>query len=119
MKYRFKSIRGKLLVSFSIVIVLVVLQGIYTFNTLQNTNTATKDVLDREIPLLISDEQLVNYMANRIAAARGYVLTGDKSYKESFDNYTAQSEATQQHLRDLNASQESLDVIDQTVEWRN
>lgn len=119
MKYRFKSIRGKLLVSFSIVIVLVVLQGIYTFNTLQNTNTATKDVLNREIPLLISDEQLVNYMANRIAAARGYVLTGDKSYKESFDNYTAQSEATQQHLRDLNASQESLDVIDQTVEWRN
>lgn len=114
----FKSIRGKLVASFSIVIVLVLLQGIFTFNNLQSSNKSTKEILDREIPLLIADEQLVSYMANRIAAARGYMMTGDQSYKQLFMDYTERSEATQQLMRDLNGSKESLEIVDQTVEWR-
>lgn len=65
----FKSTLGKLVAIFSIVLVLVLLQGACTFNNLQSSNKSAKEILDREIPFLIADEQLVSYMANRIAEA--------------------------------------------------
>ncbi|PIC57108.1 chemotaxis protein [Sporosarcina sp. P12(2017)] len=115
---RFNSIRAKLLTGFSIVLVLIVLLGIFIFSTLQANNAATKNILEKELPLLIADEQLALAMANRIATSRGYIMTGESSYKDLFDTYTEDSVKHQETVKGIGTSNETLDLIQRTVEWR-
>ncbi|EGQ25746.1 methyl-accepting chemotaxis protein [Sporosarcina newyorkensis 2681] len=115
----FKSIRGKMLFGFSTVVILIVLLGVYIVYTLNHSNNLTKAVLDKELPLLIIDEQLSLDMANQLAASRGFILTGDDSFKELFNSYTEKSENRQSSLKKLGGTQESINLFERTVEWRN
>ncbi|WP_153722881.1 methyl-accepting chemotaxis protein [Sporosarcina cascadiensis] len=114
----FKSIRGKLLFGFSVVVLLIVLVGSYMIYTLQQNNKLTQNILEKELPLLIADEQLSLDMANRIATSRGFILTGEQHYQDLFDEYTADSAAHQETIRKLGTSQETMDLMDRTVKWR-
>ncbi|GKV67123.1 MULTISPECIES: methyl-accepting chemotaxis protein [unclassified Sporosarcina] len=114
----FKSIRGKLLFGFSVVVLLIVLVGSYMIYTLQQNNKLTQNILEKELPLLIADEQLSLDMANRIATSRGFILTGEQHYQDLFDEYTADSAADQEAIRELGTSQETMDLMDRTVKWR-
>lgn len=114
----FKSIRAKLLTGFSIVIVLLVLLGLGIFSTLNTSNKIAESILEKELPLLIADEQLSLDMANRIATSRGFIMTGEESYRELFNKYTEESEKHQVTVTDIGTSQETLDLIQRTVEWR-
>ncbi|PID14877.1 chemotaxis protein [Sporosarcina sp. P34] len=115
---RFNSIKAKLLTGFSIVLLLIVLLGIFIFSTLQANNAATENILEKELPLLIADEQLALGMANRIATSRGYIMTGESSYKDLFDTYTEDSVKHQTTVSELGNSKEIQDLIQRTVEWR-
>ncbi|PID24794.1 methyl-accepting chemotaxis protein [Sporosarcina sp. P7] len=115
---RFNSIKSKLLTGFSIVLLLIVLLGMFIFSTLHANNEATKNILEKELPLLIADEQLALGMANRIASSRGYIMTGELSYKEIFDTYTEDGVKHQTTVSDLENSKEIQDLIQRTVEWR-
>lgn len=97
--FTFKSIRGKLLTGFSIVVVLIILLGLFIFSTLRANNEATRNILEKELPLLIADEQLSLDMANRISSSRGFILTGEASYKDLFDTYTEDSEKHQATIK--------------------
>jgi len=103
---------------FSAVVVLIVLLGAYIFYTLNSSNQLTEDILEIELPLLIADEQLAIDMANRIATSRGYILTGESSYKDLFNQYTQNSEINQESVIKIGTSQEFKDLIEKTVEWR-
>ncbi|ARF17060.1 methyl-accepting chemotaxis protein [Sporosarcina ureae] len=116
--FTFKSIRGKLLTGFSIVVVLIILLGLFIFSTLHANNEATRNILEKELPLLIADEQLSLDMANRISSSRGFILTGEASYKELFDTYTEDSEMHQATIKKIGTSEETMDLIRRTVEWR-
>ncbi|ARK24432.1 chemotaxis protein [Sporosarcina sp. P37] len=115
---KFKSIRGKLLTGFSVVIVLIILLGMFIFSTLLANNKATESILKKELPLLIADEQLALDMANRIAASRGFILTGETSYKNVFDQYTEDSIKHQENVKRIGTSDETIDLMKRTVEWR-
>ena len=114
----FKSIKAKLLTGFSVVIVLLVLLGMAIFSTLLTTNETAGNILDKELPLLIADEQLSLAMANRIATSRGFVMTGEASYKDLFNKATEESEKHQAKVKELGTSQETIDLMQRTVEWR-
>ncbi|PID20565.1 chemotaxis protein [Sporosarcina sp. P3] len=116
--FTFKSIRGKLLTGFSIVVVLIILLGIFIFSTLHANNEATRNILEKELPLLIADEQLSLDMANRISSSRGFILTGEASYKDLFDTYTEDSEEHQATIKKIGTSDETMDLMRRTVEWR-
>lgn len=114
----FKSIKAKLLTGFSIVIILLVILGMAIFSTLITSNETAENILDTELPLLIADEQLSLAMANRIATSRGYIMTGEASYKDLFDEATEESEKQQAIIKDIGASDETIDLMQRTVEWR-
>lgn len=116
--FTFKSIRGKLLTGFSIVVVLIILLGLFIFSTLRANNEATRNILEKELPLLIADEQLSLDMANRISSSRGFILTGEASYKDLFDTYTEDSEKHQATIKKIGTSDETMDLMRRTVEWR-
>ncbi|AXI00178.1 methyl-accepting chemotaxis protein [Sporosarcina sp. PTS2304] len=114
----FKSIRGKLLASFSVVVFLMILMALLVFKTLNDNNQGIVNILEHELPLLVADERLSFDMANRIAALRGFILTGDPLYKELFDQYTDKSEEYQATIKQLGTTPETLALMDRTVQWR-
>lgn len=103
---------------FSVVVVLIVLLGAYIFNTLHSSNKLTEEILEIELPLLIADEQLAIDMGNRMATSRGFILTGESSYKDLFNQYTENSKIHQESIIKIGIGQEMKDLIEKTAEWR-
>jgi len=116
-QFNFKSIKMKMLFGFSLVILLVVLYGVYNFSTIKKSNEEAKNIVEKELPLLIANEQMAKTMANRIATARGYVLYGG-DYKERFNEYTEEGKRNEAIVREIGASEEFDQLVEKTVEWR-
>jgi len=82
----FKSISKRIVFSFSIVVAVVVLYIGYNFYAVNQSNSATEQIIDEEMQLLITDYEEAQTIGLRIAAARGYVLSGDEKYKKIFED---------------------------------
>ena len=102
--FNFKSIKTKLLSAFSLVIILVILLGIYNFSVIMKSNQEAKNVVEKELPLLIANQQMELTMANRISTARGYVLFGG-DYKDRFNAYTEQGKEYEAVVRSIRDSE--------------
>ena len=104
-RFNFKSIKTKMLFGFSVVILLVILFGIYNYSVIKTNNEDTKNIVEKELPLLIANEQFALTMANRIAAVHGYVLYGD-DYKDRFNEYTEVGKHNEEIAREVGVSEE-------------
>ena len=107
-----------MLVGFLIVNALVVLLAVYIFSILNNSNQTIKQIIDEELPLLIADESISITMYDRIAAARGYIISGDPQFKEQFDAATKEAQMYQEQIQNIAPSQELEEIIRNTAEWR-
>lgn len=107
-----------MLLGFSIIILFVVIFGIYNFFSVQSVNKQTQEMVDKQVQLLIADEQLDASMSGRIATARGYVLYGKPNFKELFEHYTEQGQQYEAIARKIGVTDEFEDLIKQTKEWR-
>ena len=114
---KFKSIRARLMVGFSIVLAMIFILGIYIIITLNNSNNAAENIADIELPLLIADEQLALGMANQLAASRGYVLTGDSSFKDLFDEYTVKRQHNNEIVRNIGATVKFEELMTKAIDW--
>ena len=108
-----------MLFGFSIVLVLVIGLSIFNILVMDDVNKTTEDILDKEIPLLIADEQLSQGLYNRIGAARAYVLTGDTLYIDIFNEETEDSLLHQETIRKHANSEEFETLVQNTIEWRD
>lgn len=115
--FKLTSIKQKMIVGFSIVIVLVVTLGIYNFNITKSNTQDAENITNKELPLLIADEGLVSTMANSLAAARGYVLYGG-DFKEIFNEYTEEGKSHEKIVRDIKATKEFEQLIEDTESWQ-
>ena len=98
---KFKSIRTRILFSFVLVLVLVAVMSIYNFVQTTKSVDNTKDIVDYELQLLTVDNNLAHSIALRIAAARGYVLTGDAKYKDIYAENVELALASEEKLLSL------------------
>src|SRR5690625_1829410 len=117
--FNFKTIRTKMIVGFSLVLLLLIALAILNFVVLNNINKTAQNVLDEELPALIADEQLVESMYNRMGVARAYVLTGDNTYREIFDTETEQSIELQEQVNQIAPSEAFDELTKETIEWRD
>src|SRR5699024_4377892 len=99
------------------VIVLVVILGIYNFSVTKSNNQDAENITNKELPLLIADEGLVSTMANRLAAVHGYVLHGG-DFKDVFNEYTEEGKHYEEVIREIEATPEFEQLIEETVAWR-
>lgn len=117
--FNFKSIKTKMLFGFSIVLALVIVLGIFNILVMDDVNKTTEDVLNKEIPLLIADEQLAQGMYNRIGAARAYVLSGDSFYIDIFNEETEDALINEDTIRKHANNEEFETLVQNTIEWRD
>lgn len=81
------------------------------------SNNEAKNIVEKELPVLIANEQMALTMANRISTARGYVLFGG-DYRDRFDAYTEQGKQYEGVIRSIHDSEAFDQLIKETVAWR-
>ncbi|MGE7602311.1 methyl-accepting chemotaxis protein [Peribacillus sp. NPDC097675] len=113
-----KRIKTKILITFMLVISLCIILGAYSIYSSNKSLTNSRDIIDHELPLLIKDEQLLYNMSQRVAMARGYILFGDKKYKEDFLAYTEDSKILQDELLAISNSERTKKLIEKSIDWR-
>jgi methyl-accepting chemotaxis protein len=115
--FKVKSIRTKILIGFSIVILLTVGFGAYNIISSQSINSHAKDMITHQIPLLIADETLGQNMAERIGYARGYVLTGKQEYIDQFNTFSEKSREVEETALQISDSEDFKQLVARSLEW--
>ncbi len=113
-----RSIKGKILVAFSLIISLCIILGAFSIYSSNKSLVHSQNIIEKELPLLIESEKLLYNLSQRTAFARAYILYGDESYKEKFLQYSDDSKDIQEKLLSLNDSEETKELVDKSVDWR-
>lgn len=116
---KFKTIRKRILFAFTSVIAIIAAFIIYNYIQTSNSVDNTKKIVDEELQLLTVDYDLAQTMAIRIAAARGYVLSGSSTYKDIYTENVAIAQQKEEQLRVLIQSDEFEKYAKMAAEWSN
>ncbi|RSK25732.1 methyl-accepting chemotaxis protein [Bacillus sp. HMF5848] len=111
-----KSIKAKLLLAFTSIILLTVILGSYNFYATTKVTQETKDMVYEQLPLLIAEEQLVFNIAHRISLLRGYILDGDLLYKAQYEQYTESGITIQERMLTHSDNEEAKILVAKTNE---
>ncbi|WP_339280926.1 methyl-accepting chemotaxis protein [Lysinibacillus sp. FSL P2-0066] len=115
---KFKSLRTKILFGFFVILIGIMIQSGYIIYSNIKMNKEIEDMVHRELELSIVDQHLANSISVRIGAARGYVLTGEKVYKDTYEEYTKLSLANVEKARQIIESPELEVVAARAKAWR-
>lgn len=116
---QFKSIRTKLMFSFSLVLLLVIILGIYNFIAVNKTNNDTEWIVDEQLPILVAGEHLTIDTVQSLASVRGYILYGTSNFKEEFNQYMENIKRNQEDILKMNDSEEVKQLFIQMNKWRD
>ncbi|MGY0694216.1 methyl-accepting chemotaxis protein [Virgibacillus sp. FSP13] len=108
----FKSVKNKLYVSFSIVIITSFLLGIYNFLSIGKTNEDIDQIANNDLPLLMASEKLNATMSQQTGLVRGFLLYEDNKYRDQFDEKKEISTKLWEDILQLTDSGQSKDLID-------
>ncbi|GGK27334.1 hypothetical protein GCM10010965_20190 [Caldalkalibacillus thermarum] len=82
----FQSIKAKLYFSFSIAIVVMILLAVSAFYFLNRTQAEIEQILDHDFHLITNALTLEKLLVDIETGERGYLLTGNESYLEPYEN---------------------------------
>lgn len=115
---KLKSVRHKLLAGFGLVIMLIVAIGVYNYFSVRNVNIQTSEVVDRQVPFLVSNSRISYDIANRLAVSRAYLLyEGDQEYRSRFDKYSEESNKYEDEIRKRSTNHKFLNAVDEVAAW--
>ncbi|WP_449537985.1 methyl-accepting chemotaxis protein [Ferdinandcohnia sp. Marseille-Q9671] len=112
-----KSIRMRLTVSFFAIIILCIGLSVYNFVAVSSMNDKTKEITSTELSELIEYDTLKYNIAQSIALTRGYVLYGDKSYKEEFGMYSVEFDLMKKKLANVK-DKEVQELLRASNSWK-
>lgn len=115
--FQFKTIRARVLFAFSVVILIIALYSTYNLIHTNSNVKQTDSMVNEELQLLTVDYNLAQTMALRIAAARGYVLSGNSKYKDIFSENMELAKEESNQLREITSSAEFEEYATMAEEW--
>ena len=113
------SIRTRILAGFGILISVMILYIGFTVISHVNDRREIDRVISGELPILIADYELATTIHARLAAARGYLLTGNPNYKETFNTYVETASENADFILSSDDSADFQNLYNQAVEWRS
>lgn len=114
---KFKTISRRIVFSFSIVIAIMIGYIAYNYYAITQSNNATEQIVQQELQLLIADFEQAQTIDLRIAAVRGYVLSGNEKYKEIFQDNVAKAADNEEKRSALTTSGEFGKYAQMAKEW--
>ncbi|MFF6015709.1 methyl-accepting chemotaxis protein [Lysinibacillus fusiformis] len=113
----FKTISRRIVFSFSIVITFMALYIVYNYFAIKQSNHATEQIVEQELQLLTTDYEQAQTIDLRIAAARGYVLSGDEKYKAIFQDNVARTASIEKQRLAMTSSEDFSKLAEMAKEW--
>lgn len=113
----FKTISRRIVFSFSIVITIMALYIVYNYFAIQQSNNATEQMVSQELKLLTIDYEQAQTIDLRIAAARGYILSGNEKYKTIFQDNVARAASNEKQRLALTSSEDFSKLAEMVKEW--
>ncbi|MGE7843836.1 methyl-accepting chemotaxis protein [Lysinibacillus sp. NPDC093712] len=113
----FKSIGKRIVFAFSIVVVVIVFYISFNFYEISQSNNATEQIVNEELQLLITDYELASTIGLRIAAARGYVLSGNEKYKNIYSENVERALKNEKIRLSISESSEFNKYSEMAKEW--
>lgn len=112
-----RGVRGKILVGFLSVVLLIAIYSCYSIWSAYSTNKATEYLEREQIPLLIQTERMAFNVANRLAISRGYLLMGNDSYREDYLQLVEEGEEIAEMLLSLSDDEVLHILVNNTRDW--
>lgn len=112
-----QTIRVRLLLSFSIVIIFMSGLGIANFITFRSINNDIKDIVEEEFVIQQNYDKISYYMAQKISAVRGFLLTGRESYVIEFNNYKQWSAENEKIISNIDNSITNQNLFTSMATW--
>ncbi len=121
-----KSVKGKILVSFSVVLAILVGMAAYSYMTIRSISNEVNEVTSNDMKFLESANSMTFSVANRAKIARDYILFNREEFKEQF---SAETQAAIEKESILQEAVESgriskeietalEDADEKTIKWR-
>lgn len=117
--FNFKSLKTKILFGFAVVLLLNICLALYNIFAMNSVNSSMNKLAKKDIPLLVGDEKMSFNIAERIALARGYLLTGEQSYKDDFTDYAKESQVIADDLLAKTDSEKAKELVEKSKQWED
>lgn len=112
-----KSLKSKMLLSFGVLIVLVLVSSTINLVSIGRQNDHVDQVLEEEMNLLVLDKNLANNMAERMNLLQAYIISGDQEYLTKFNDRIDDSIALETDFLEHSDSPEAQNLVNQKIEW--
>ncbi|MCM3759987.1 methyl-accepting chemotaxis protein [Alkalihalobacillus oceani] len=113
-----RGIRGRILLGFLFVVILMIGYAGYSVWSVQQTNQEIAQLEEEEVPLLMTMERMAFNVANRLALSRGYLLMGNTQYVEDFQKLTDESRELEEWLLQNTDDEVLHHLVNRTREWQ-
>lgn len=121
-----KSIKGRILASFAIVLIILIAISSFSYFTISSTSKDVEDITSNDMTFLESANSMTFSVANRAKIARDYILFNNQEFKEQFMKETEAAKETEALL--LKAVEDGkisksvgsalIDADNKTKKWR-
>ena len=117
--YKLKTIKQKMLLGFSIVMLVVLVQGLSSFIKVKQVNDNIDSIIDRQLVFMIANETIAYNTANQLLALNDYVWSGgETANKERFDSLAGEIQAEQDKVLKRNTLPEVEDLMKRVDSWQ-
>ncbi|WNF38691.1 methyl-accepting chemotaxis protein [Bacillaceae bacterium IKA-2] len=111
------SLRIKILSGFGIILLLLLIVSSYSIFNNTKINSNVEQMIENDLQRLATSDFLAINMAERLALVRGYILIGDKDYKQRYMELTEESAAIEKQLLALTDNETIHDLIEKSQRW--
>ncbi|MEN1760888.1 methyl-accepting chemotaxis protein [Anoxynatronum sibiricum] len=112
------SIRIKILAGFLTIVLLLVASASYTLTQVRRMAVDTAHLLEQEIIVYQLYQEMTLAISERSSLISNYVLTGTRSYLDSFYQISAVSDEMIERLKELSDRPEDMEFIERSLAWR-
>lgn len=117
--FHFKTIRAKILGAFSILIILTSIYTGYTYYNMKVSSEDMKELVDKDLQILLANEALSNSINVRMAAARNYLDQGDTKFKDIFNESKENAKENLSIINKLSESNtEQQEIANKALAWQ-
>ena len=117
--FKIHSIKAKIITAFISIILALLALFAYNYIQTQQTNDSMKNIVNEQLQILTSDSYMALSIANRIAAAQAYVLSGDAKYLTIYEENEQMADEHAKILKDLVNSEKINKYTQMANEWSN
>ena len=112
---RIINLNAKILAGFAIIVVLIMMQSVYNAISLNEMNNSVETVMEKELKLLLVNEELLIDVHKRTSLMRGFLLYEDESYRTQFNEELADAIALENEAVETSDSPELKKLIGRKV----